>query len=161
MTNIEETQLPGVGVRQDFVTKGGRRIGVIAHRGGHRDLLIYATDDPDRCRETVRLEDQDSRALADMLGSPHVGHSMAELQQSVEGLTIDWLPVREGSACAGATIGDLEVRRRTGVTIVAVIRGADTLPSPDPDFRLRPGDTAVVIGTPEGIQRAFGLLRGT
>jgi TrkA domain protein len=161
MARIEETKLPGVGVRHDFITKMGTRIGVIAHRAGHRELLIYDEDDPDQCQETVRLDEEESHALADLLGETQVTATITELRQSVEGVTIDWLPVRAASACAEATIGDTELRQRTGVTIVAVVRGDETIASPGPDFSLAAGDTAVVVGTPDGIEQALTLLQGS
>ena len=160
MAEIEETQLPGVGVRHDFVTQHGIRIGVIAHRSGHRELLVYDQRDPDACRDVVRLEEDDTRALAELLGGSHVTATLARVQ-SVEGLTIDWLPVEPGAACAGSQIGHSDLRERTGVSIVAVVRDGQTVASPAPDYRLQPGDTAVAIGTPEGIREAFALLRGT
>lgn len=85
MTNIEETGLPGVGVRHDFVTSAGRRIGMITHRTGHRELLIYAADDPDACIDTVRLEEEDARALDELLGASRVTERGVNLRQSVEG----------------------------------------------------------------------------
>lgn len=160
MAEIEETLLPGVGVRHDFTTRSGRRIGVITHRGGDRDLVIYDQNDPDRSRETVRLDEQDLQAVAEMLGASQIRDRVAAIQQSVEGLTIDWIPVRESSAAKGRTIGETQLRRRTGVSIVAIVRGEDTLPSPGPETRLDEGDTAVVVGTPDGIARAFALLQG-
>ena len=36
---VSETKLPGVGVRHDFLTDTGRRVGVVAHRDGKRDLV--------------------------------------------------------------------------------------------------------------------------
>jgi TrkA domain protein len=41
---------------------------------------------------------------------------------------------------------------------VAVVRGTETVPAPGPDFVLESGDTAVVVGTPEGIERLASLL---
>ena len=155
---IEETQLPGVGVRHDFATKMGPRIGVIAHRSGHRELLVYAEDDPDRCEQSLRLDEDESHALAELLGASRVTAAVAELRQSVEGLTIDWVPVRAGSASAGSTIGDTQLRQRTGATIVAVARGNETIASPGPDLELVGGDVAVVVGTSESIERALKLL---
>lgn len=160
MTEIQETQLPGVGVRHDFMTKGGDRIGMISHRSGRRDLLLYDRADPDACQVVVRLEEHDSRILADLLGASHVTERLTKLQQSVEGLTIDWVPIDVDWASAGRMIQETQLRARTGVTIIAVIRDERTIPAPGPDFQLQAGDTAVVIGTPEGIQKAFALLHG-
>jgi TrkA domain protein len=160
MAEIEQTQLPGVGVRHDFVTRHGTRLGVIAHRSGHRELLVYDQHDPDACRNVVRLEEDDTRALTELLGGSQVTETLAQVQ-SVEGLTIDWLTVEPDAACAGSEIGHTHLRERTGVSIVAVVRNGQTVASPAPDFRLQPGDTAVAIGTPEGIRQAFALLRGS
>lgn len=162
MTDVEETKLPGVGVRHDFATSSGQRVGVILHRAGDRELLIYDVDDPDACREAIRLTEADAQTLGELLGLATVKERVGQaLRQSIEGLAIDWVTVRASSAYAGQTIGATQLRRRTGVTVVAVIRGDQTYPSPDPEFALQPHDTAVVIGTGEGIAEAIGLLTGT
>jgi TrkA domain protein len=36
----EETRLPGIGLRHDFVTAQGRRIGVITQRNGVRHVAL-------------------------------------------------------------------------------------------------------------------------
>lgn len=161
MTRIEETKLPGVGMLHSFVTKPGQRVGVLAHRSGYRELLIYDERDPDACRVSVRLDEDDSHTLAELLGAAQFAAHTTELQQSVEGLMIDWLPVRHSSACADHAIEQTRLRERTGVSIVAVVRGEETIPSPGPEFRLEDGDTAVVVGTAESIQRAVKLLQGS
>lgn len=158
MAQVEETQLPGVGVRYDFVTTEGDRIGVLAHRTGRRELLVYGTDDPDACRDVVRLDPDDTHTLAELLGTSHVSERLSALQQDIEGLTIDWLPVEATSACAGRTLRESALRSETGVSIVAVVRDGRTIPAPGGDFALQPGDTAVTVGTPEGIKELFRLL---
>jgi TrkA domain protein len=160
MPDVDETRLPGVGVRYDFVTDEGRRIGVISHFSGRRSLLLYDSADPDSCRDTVDLDDDDLRTLADLLGASHVTEHLANLRQNLKGLAIDWLPVEDDSPFAGRQLGATELRTRTGVSVVALIRDDETIPSPTPDFTIEAGDTAVVVGTPEGIQSALALLRG-
>lgn len=159
MPNVEETKLPGVGVRYDFVSGDGERVGVIAHFSGRREVLVYDRDDPDACREVLVLEPEDVRTFADLLGASHVTEHLANLQQSVKGLTIDWLAVEASSPYATKTIGDTALRSRSGVSVVAVVRNGETFPSPEPDFRLQPSDTAVVVGTPDGIGNASAILR--
>lgn len=155
MTDVHETKLPGVGVRHDFETASGRRVGVIVHHGGHRELLIYDDRDPDLCRETLRVDEHEAHTLAEMLGAAQVQESVEAIRQSVEGVTIDWLPISSRSHFAGQTIGDTQLRRRTGVTIIALLRDGQTIPAPGPDEQLLAGDTAVVVGSPDGIARAF------
>lgn len=160
MSQVSETQLPGVGVRHDFQTHEGDRIGVLSHRTGRRELLLYDRDDPDACRAVVHLDIEETHTLSELLGGSKVSESVAAVQQQVEGLAIDWITVSAGSAYAGATIADSELRTRTGVSIVAVVRREQTVPAPGPDLALAAGDVAVVVGTPEGIATAFELLQG-
>ena len=47
MVDVQETKLPGIGVRHEFVTDDGNRLAVLSHRTGRRDLLIYDSADPD------------------------------------------------------------------------------------------------------------------
>jgi TrkA domain protein len=155
--DITETALPGVGLRHDFTTRAGRQLGVVTHRTGRRDLLIYDRDDPDRC-EVIQLTDDEADALADLLGADRLVSHLAKLQQQIEGLAIDWLEVRAGSPYAGGTIADTQARSRTGVSIVAIVRGERAIPAPTPDQRLEAGDTLVVVGTAKGVGELTALL---
>lgn len=158
MTEVSETHLPGVGVRHDFTTSEGQRVGVLSTRSGRRELLVYDRDDPDACKVVVRLDQDDTHALGEILGASQVSENVARMHQ-VEGITLDWVVIGPQSPAAGHRLRDLELRTATGVSVVAVIRSDQTVPSPDADFILQPDDTAVIVGTPEGIARAAALLR--
>lgn len=67
MPDVNETRLPGVGAKRDFLTEGKRRIGVISQFDGRRSLLVYDGEDPDSCRETVELSEDELRTLAALL----------------------------------------------------------------------------------------------
>ena len=157
--DIQETNLPGVGLRHDFTTKAGRQLGVVTHRTGRRDLLVYDRNDPDACQEVIQLTDDEADALAELLGAARLVEHLAGLQR-IEGLAIDWLPIRPGSPYAGRAIADTQARSRTGVSIVAILRGDRTIPAPTPDAGLDPGDTLVVVGTADGIKELSKLLGG-
>jgi TrkA domain protein len=162
MTRIEETRLPGVGVRHDFTTRAGARVGVISHRTGRRELLIYGEKDPDACSEVLRLDEEEGHALADLLGGTTVAEHIQDLQQQVEGLTIDWLKVHPSSKAAGRPITEQAARHDTGAFIVAVLRaGGETIPAPGGEFVLEAGDTAVVVGTADGIAKLSAILDGS
>ncbi len=158
MSEVHETKLPGLGIRYEFVTSRGSRLGVVHHRTGRRELLIYDPDDPDTCREVIALDPEDSRTLAELLGASRVAEQLDRLQE-VEGLAIDWLPIAEGTPYSGQPLGETRARTRTGVSIVAVIRGEQAFPAPGPHLRFVPGDTLLVVGTPRGIEQLAVLLR--
>lgn len=158
MTKITKTSLPGVGVKHEFSTEEGRRVGVVHHRTGKRELYVCEAADPDIAVLNVALTDDDSHALSDALGGSEVVENLAHLQQRVEGLAIGWLPVDEDSKYASRTIGDARIRTRTGVSVVAIIRGNTGHPAPGPQFEMLAGDTLVVVGTPEGIEQVEEIL---
>jgi TrkA domain protein len=155
---IQETALPGVGLRHDFTTRAGRQLGVMSYRTGRRDLLLYERDDPDATQEVIRLTQEEADTLADLLGATRLTGRLAELQQRIEGLAIDWLPIRPDSPYAGQAIADTQARSRTGVSIVAIVRGDGAIPAPTPDVGLEPGDTLVVVGTTKGVKDLIKLL---
>jgi TrkA domain protein len=145
-------------MRFDLALDSGARVGVLAHRTGRRELFVYGARDPDAVVADVVLTPEEGKVVADLLGGTELAESLGRLQQRIEGLAIDWIELPDSSPFAGRTIGDAEVRSRTGVSIVAVLRDDEAHPAPGPDFRLTAGDTAVVVGTPVGIGAAASLL---
>jgi TrkA domain protein len=53
--NVDETDLPGLGRRKDFMTASGRRIGVVELREGQTELIVSTWDDPDTCQASIPL----------------------------------------------------------------------------------------------------------
>jgi TrkA domain protein len=151
MASIEQTELPGVGIRYDVWTSTGQRVGVVHHRSGRRELYVCEPDDPDAVATSLDLSDDEAYTLGEALGVSPVAEGIAKLQQSIEGLAIDWLKIPDESPYADHTIGDAQIRTRTGVSVVAVLRGEQTIPSPPPHFGIQTDDVLVVVGTPEGI----------
>ena len=160
MAKLNETSLPGVGVRVEFTSDEGRRVGVVHLRSGERELFVCAPADPDAVAFNLRLSDDESHALADALGGSSIVESLHDMSQQIEGLAIDWLTVEDGSPLAGTSIGEARVRTRTGASIVASVRAGEAHPAPAPDFEITAGDVLVVVGTPEGISAVRNILRG-
>lgn len=69
MSDVQHTELPGVGDRHDFVTEAGDRIGIVTHRDGMRKLILYDRDDPDSCHTLVKLSAEDMRRLIELVGA--------------------------------------------------------------------------------------------
>ena len=159
MAVVNEVPLPGIGVRYEFVMLDGDRVAVVHHRSGVRELVLFERGDPDTSHDLVRLGPEDARTLAELLGVSQVAKELSELEQDVEGLAVDRLPLEATSPFAEGTIGDTQARTRTGASIVAVLRGDAAHPAPGPEFSLRDGDTLVVVGTPRGIEELAVLLR--
>ena len=155
-----ETPIPGVGVRYEFTSAAGERLGDVVRRDGRRDLVLYDEKDPDACRDTVILTPEESAALVELFGGTKITERIADLRQDVEGLSIEWVTVEPGRGLADRTIGDGRIRTLTGASVVAVLRGERSIPGPGPDFVLQPGDVALVVGSVAGVQAAQRLLAG-
>jgi TrkA domain protein len=69
-----------------------------------------------------------------------------ELEMALGQLSIEWVPVPDTSPCIGKTLGDLEFRRRTGVTVIAILREPDPVSGAQADDVLQQGDTVVTVG---------------
>jgi len=158
MPNIDETKLPGVGLRHEFACERGGRVGLITRHSGRRELLVYDSDDPDYVSESVSMTPDEANALAGLLGGTTLVERFDDLRQHIAGLSLDWLPLAKGSRFAGTELGATQMRTRTGVSVIAVIRGSSAIPAPGPEVVLLGGDTVVVIGLAKGIDAAARIL---
>jgi len=70
----------------------------------------------------------------------------------------EWITVPQRFA-SGLSLAQLDVRARTGVSIVAVDRGGAIDAVPSPAFAPRAGDRLLVLGTSEGLSSLEGLFQ--
>lgn len=153
---MSRTPLPGIGVRYDLTTREHRHLSVVAQRDGGRVLSTYRVDDPDECAMSLKLTAGEAEALIDALMPAH--HSPNLLSTTDLGLVAERVELPSSSHWSGRVLGDTRMRTETGASVVAVLRRADAIPSPAPDFRLAGGDTLIVIGTREGVEAAATIL---
>lgn len=154
--NVDVTPLPGIGVRKDFATRTGRRIGVVTQRDGHIELIVSKSDDPDACLASIPLTADEAGALANLLGAPQL---VAKLNDELPGISTRQLPIKPSGPFDGRTLGDTAMRTRTGVSVVAVARAGQIHPSPTPDFTFTGDDLLVAVGTSEGLEAAAKILK--
>lgn len=161
MAEVSETKLPGVGVRYEFTTADGVRLGVLVHRAGRRDVLVYSERDPSACERSIALDPDDSRTLAELLGASRVAEQLTTVQQQIEGLAIDWIRIQPGAPWAGRSLADAAIHSTTGVSVVAILGPGGTVAAPGADAVLTPGDTVIAIGEADGIARVASQLQGS
>jgi len=83
------------------------------------------------------------------------------LVDAARNLDITWVRVGEGGPLAGRTLAEVDLRARTGASVVALYRDGALVPSPTPDSKLEPGDRLGLIGDPAHVQAAETLVNGT
>lgn len=74
--------------------------------------------------------------------------------------TTELYRVEPNGASVGHTLGDLDLRRRSRATVIAIVRDSGPLPNPAPDTALAAGDTLVLVGGHADIDRAVRVLDG-
>ena len=160
-SNVFEQDLPGIGRSYTFTGDGGTRVMVVMHHSGRRDVYVLPTGH-DRAAAIVTLTDDQARRLGAVLSGRTSSHRRSRAVEAVVGgLLIDWATVRPDSPAAGRSIAELEIRRRTRMTVVAIIRRDDTsVIAPEPDETIRAGDQLVVAGRPEDLPRFLDLVIG-
>ncbi|GAA4791304.1 TrkA C-terminal domain-containing protein [Streptomyces sanyensis] len=153
---MSTTPLPGIGVQYDLTTREHRHLSVVAHRDGTRSVNVYRSDDPDACAQSLHLTSAETASLIDALMPDH--HNPNVLHTTDLGLVAERVELSAHSVWNGRVMGDMRLRTETGVSVVAVLRRAEAVPSPGPDYRLAGGDTLIVVGTREGVDAAAGIL---
>ncbi len=67
--------------------------------------------------------------------------------------------VQARSEAAGKTLAETQMRKKYGVTLLAVRKGAEITTIPDPDIRLEAQDLLFVVGQPDRIAQVEELFR--
>jgi TrkA domain protein len=159
--HVERTVLPGIGIRLDINTEAGRRLSVINFRDGSREIAIADQDDPDRAEETLALTDDEAVALSEVLGGSLILTQLAGLREQVAGLYMEQIPVRADSPYVGRPLGDTKARTRTRCSIVAIVSEDGVLPSPSPADIIGAGDSLIVVGIREGLDKLVRIINGS
>ena len=73
---------------------------------------------------------------------------------------ISTLAVGSRSVAVGKSLRDLDMRRRLGVTVLALTRAGMTMPNPDPGQAIELGDLLSVLGATDDLRRARAVLEG-
>ncbi|MBT2512239.1 cation:proton antiporter regulatory subunit [Arthrobacter sp. ISL-30] len=157
--NVEETELPGFGVRKDFVTASGRRIGVVELREGETELFVSTWDDPDTCQASIPLTADEAATLGNLLGGQHIAMRLAEDHKEIPGISTRQFSIAADSPFQNQPMGKARIRTRCGASIVAIMREGEVVPSPGPDVILHTGDLLIAVGTQEGLDSAADILR--
>jgi TrkA domain protein len=156
--DVNETLLPGIGVRYEFKSQDGDLIGVVRRRNGDFEIVQYSPDDPDQARLLLHLTDDEADAFAQILGAPRIAAKFTELTRKLPGIESRQIRLPAGSPFVDRSLGETQARTRTGASIVAVVRGDNVIPSPTPAEELHQDDTLIVIGTHDGIVEVERLI---
>ncbi len=86
------------------------------------------------------------------------GRTLARLPELLAAGTVETVRLPPQSPAVGRTLGELDLRRQTGASIIGVVRAHTPYPNPGPDFRLQPDDLLIVFGNHQDVDRALSCL---
>jgi len=121
-------------VASAFTEKGGK---LIEKAGADRVILPFEW-------AGVRI----GRALV----QPVVSEFLDVYQMRVEEILL-----KEGSPFIGRSLRELDLSRRYGVYVIAILRGNEVMLPPNPDIPLREGDILLVVGKTDNLRKVEGL----
>jgi CPA2 family monovalent cation:H+ antiporter-2 len=83
-----------------------------------------------------------------------------EIADALKSASTETVILERDAAAVGRTIGDLRLRKQTGVTIIAITRDGHTEINPGPEHVLQPDDVLVLLGGADQIDRAIEQING-
>ena len=84
-------------------------------------------------------------------------HLAGGLVELLEQVSTEWLDVPE-TLTGSPTLADLEIRARTGASVLAVERGGVTTPNPSPATPIEARDRLLVFCASDAVERVHRLL---
>jgi CPA2 family monovalent cation:H+ antiporter-2 len=75
-------------------------------------------------------------------------------------MNISAIKVESNSRAHGRSLGDIQLRNRTGVTLLAIRRDTEVIEHPTPSTVFEAEDTVYVLGNPEQVNLAFEVFSG-
>lgn len=146
MSIVRESDLIGIGKKYQIETDAGDHMVVVIHDDGRRELYRY-DEEENESRCVMTLSDEESRQVAGIIGGlSYKPKALETIEVALDDLIIEWIKVEHSDRSTNKSIGELEVRQRTGASIIAAIRGGESTINPGPDYIINPGTTLVVAG---------------
>lgn len=146
-----ETELPGVGTKYTIELAAGGELVLVEHRVGHWEIARVASDDD--TVQVAQLQPREAAEVGRILSRGAVPLEDKRQQMLFEEFSIEWVTLAEDSPLVGQTLLGSGIRVQTGVSVIAVLRPEGSLPSPPPETEFRAGDTLVVIGLRDQVER--------
>ena len=103
--------------------------------------------------ESIRHEGYEMLRLP---SAPHI--ELSDIADALGSTATETLFIQPDSPVVGKTLGKLDLRKKTGATIIAAIREGGTQINPGPDFKFAPNDIIALHGSAEEIEKAMDFL---
>lgn len=145
---IYENDLPGVGKKHEIDLGDGSQLVIVTHNDGHREVFRRETEDSDS-EKLFELSDGLARQVGTILEGAYFQPVESQDVGTLLGgdTRLEWIDIDPASPLVGRTLGDSDIRAKTGVSVVIIERDEAVIPSPGGDTTIQSGDTLVVVGS--------------
>ncbi|MDQ0298738.1 TrkA domain protein [Salibacterium salarium] len=158
---VKMADLPGIGKKMSFLTAEGSMVVLVTHHTGKRELYFFQDPEGDEADFSMELTSNETRELgAQLLGAVFQPVDSDKMKLFRSKIVVEWIELKEGSIFVDQTIGESEVRKKSGVSIVGIFRNDDVIASPGIDEKLQKGDTVMVVGKNSQISVFEDLAEG-
>ncbi len=146
---VYKADVPGVGRKFELDVGGGARAVVLLHHDGRVELFRRESPEADSGK-VFDLDSTGANRLGSILeGAYFESVDTERLEVPLAGGIIEWVEIDVDSPVAGHTLAEADFRAESGVSVIAVQRGDETIPNPAGEFRIEPDDVLITLGTRE------------
>ncbi|MBG0790465.1 MAG: cation:proton antiporter [Desulfovibrionaceae bacterium] len=122
-----------------------------------RQSLLHLDMSP---MDVLRHTDRVRQELYSVLSDTNEGYrELSQFRGAEQQFDLQWVELPPDSPLAGRSIGESNIRKATGASIVGVVRDHRLKTNPDARYVLMPGDTIAIIGSDEDRRRLCGMVR--
>jgi TrkA domain protein len=134
----------------------GRDLVLVIYNTGRREIYLME-DEETSC--VFDLTEEEAKELGFLLaGAVYQPMKAEKMELILKEVVMEWVKVETGSNFIGKTIAELQIRRTTGVSVIAIDRKGRIIPSPDPyRERIEAGDILIVVGTRQQLNHLLEL----
>ncbi|HDQ07440.1 MAG TPA: potassium transporter TrkA [Methanoculleus sp.] len=151
--DFHQLSLPGIGTKYELETDEKDIISVVYMENGNVQIYTRSRAGDDYC--SAELNAMEARRLGNVLTGAIIEAEQEGVEISFSALcdlriSVHTYIIRKN--LSGKSIGEMNIRSRTGATVIAVSRGGKNTVNPRPSYVFEAGDTVVVIGEADQIK---------
>lgn len=158
MLEVKEADLPAIGKKFTIETEAEETVVIIIRLTGEREVYRFLKD-KEEPESVTNLTEEEARTIGNILAGAYFEpvHEKA-VELVMKQLSMEWIKVEEDSPLANKTIGEVGIRKKTGVSVVSILRDAKYIPNPLPSEAMHVGDTLVVLGSSEQMKKFLSFI---
>ncbi|MFE1245081.1 cation:proton antiporter regulatory subunit [Fictibacillus sp. NPDC058756] len=151
---VKEIELPGIGRKFEVEIANGDKVVVIVHDDGRREIYHFDKNDYEESLSSVTLSDTEARQFAAIIGGIiYRPKAIENIEMAFDELMIEWYRIEPGSFSVNRTIGEIDIRQKYEVSVIAIVKGNEKILNPGPETMIHEGDMLVISGERHGVKR--------